>query len=162
MATTRTQQSQYTSPPALTVLVVDKDDDIGDALQDLLQLAGYSVTLVEDMSQAEALIEASLEPLLLIVGNADTVDYTGLQHFTVVATNPLAQTAYVYFTVIPERSQIPGLVQMLIQQADSTVDLPYELAYLLAVVATAAAQAHPDSVHLGGSSDRKAYDTTQQ
>ena len=79
--------------------------------------------------------------MLLIIGNADPVDHPGLQHFTAIATNPLTDTAYAYFTVIPERSRLPDLVQTLIQQADSTIDLPYDLAYLLAVVAAAAVRA---------------------
>jgi len=140
--------------------VVDKDDTIRKALRELLELAGYSVTLGDDMSEAEALIESELEPLILVMGNADTVDHHGLQHFTVVATNPVTQTAYVYLTVIPERSRLPGLVQMLIQQPDPTVDLPYDLAYLLAVVATAAARVRPKRAHLGDNPDRKTCDTT--
>jgi DNA-binding NtrC family response regulator len=141
MMTTQSQQTQLTAAQAVRVLVVDKDDNIRNALGDLRALAGYSVTLAEELREAEALIDTSLEPLLFVMGNVDTVDYTGTHHFTAVATNPVRQTAYVYLTVIPERLRLPGLVQMLIQQADSIVDLPYELAYLLAVVAAATARA---------------------
>ena len=142
MAATRAQGYQHASAAAVTVQVVDRDDHVRNALRDLLELAGYCVTMLEDPGEVEDLIETGLEPLLLIVGNADTVDNPDLQHFTALATNVATRTAYVYFTIIPQRSRLPGLVQQFIQQqADSTVDLPYELAHLLAIVAAAAEHA---------------------
>src|SRR5215472_2239341 len=107
MAATRAQGYQHASAAAVTVQVVDRDAHVRNALRDLLELAGYCVTMVEDMDEVEAHIEAGMEPLLLIVGNGDTVDNAGLQHFTALATNVATQTAYVYFTVVPERSRLP-------------------------------------------------------
>jgi DNA-binding NtrC family response regulator len=125
----------------LTVLVADKDEAIRRALGDLLEDVGYAVTQVEDLREAEAHMESAVEPLVLVVGNADAVDQPGLQHLTVVAANPLTQQAFVSITLIPQRRRLPELIQRNTQPLDSMVDGPYELEHLLAVVATAAARA---------------------
>src|SRR5262249_55437981 len=101
MTTTQGQQSQQSAPGAatdVTVLVADTDESIRNAVGDLLECAGYAVTRVEDLFEAEAGIESTLEPLVLVVGNGDAVDDPGLRHFTVVAVNPVTQQASLYFT----------------------------------------------------------------
>ena len=111
MTTTQGQQSQQTAPRAatkLTVLVADKDESIRNALGDLLEGAGYAVARVADLPEAEARIESTLEPLVLVVGNGDVVDEPGLQHFTVVAANPVTQHLYVYVNAAPEHVRIPA------------------------------------------------------
>jgi DNA-binding NtrC family response regulator len=124
--------------PAVTVLVVDKDEDIRTALGDLLEDAGYAVIEVGNLEEAEALIDAAPEPMVLIVGDAEVGDSTELQFFTAVAANPVTSHAYVYLTTTPPRWRLPALVQVLTNLETPTVAKPYELASLLAVVAAAA------------------------
>jgi len=141
------------SAKVATVLVVDKDDTIRGALADLLKSAGYPVILVEEVDEAMTLIDRAPEPLVLIVGNTDGIDHAGVEHFTAVAADPMTQQAYLYFTVVPERRRLPMLVRKLTEQQDSRLDIPYELAYLLAVIAAAAERTRPESIQLGGSLD---------
>jgi DNA-binding NtrC family response regulator len=124
--------------PAVTVLVVDKDEDIRTALGDLLEDAGYAVIEAENLQEAESFIDAAPEPMVLIVGDAEVGDSTDLQFFTAVAANPVTSHAYIYLTTTPERWRLPALVRVLTNLESPTVEKPYELASLLAVVAAAA------------------------
>jgi DNA-binding NtrC family response regulator len=136
MATRRFEDTS----PAVTVLVVDKDEAIRSALGDLLEDAGYAVAEAESLHEAESLIDASPEPLVLIVGDAETYEHTGLRFFTAVAANPVTRHAYVYLTSTPERANLPALVERFATLENLSGDLPVELETLLAVVADAAAR----------------------
>jgi DNA-binding NtrC family response regulator len=130
-------RSEDTSP-AITVLVVDKDEDIRTALGDLLEDAGYAVIEAESLKEAESLIGAAPEPMVLIVGDAEVGAATELEFFTAVAANPVTNHAYIYLTTTPERWRLPALVQVLTNLETRAVEKPYELVALLAVVAAAA------------------------
>jgi CheY-like chemotaxis protein len=158
MTTTQGQRAQESAPGAgtkLTVLVAEKDESIRNALGDLLEGAGYAVARLEELGEAEARIESALEPLILVVGNGDVVDEPGLQHFTVVAVNPVTQQVSLYFTHIPQQRRVPILVQRTTRlldsfdPLDSLVDGPHELEHLLDVVAAAAARARSSPAHQG-------------
>jgi CheY-like chemotaxis protein len=129
--------------PAVAVLVVDKDEDIRTALGDLLEDAGYAVAEAENLGEAETLIDSSPEPLILIVGDAETYERTGLRFFTAIAANPVTQHAYMYLTSTLERASLPALVETLARPENSNDELPYELASFLAVVADAASRLRP-------------------
>jgi CheY-like chemotaxis protein len=124
----------------VTVLVVDKDETIRSALGDLLEDAGYAVAEAESMHEAETLIDSSPEPLVLIVGDAESNGHSGLRFFTAVAANPLTRHAYVYLTSTPERDNLPALVHTVAEPKNVSDDLHVELETLLAVVADAAAR----------------------
>jgi DNA-binding NtrC family response regulator len=124
--------------PAITVLVVDKDEDIRTALGDLLEDAGYAVIEAENLQEAESLIDAALEPMVLIVGDAEVGASSELEFFTAVAANPVTNHAYIYLTTTPERWRLPALVKVLTNLETPIVEKPYELVSLLAVVAAAA------------------------
>jgi DNA-binding NtrC family response regulator len=141
MATTRTEQGQRSSA-AMTVLVVEKDDDIRIALVSLLKDEGYSVLEAENLCIADSLLDAVSAPVVLLIGDAEAADYGSLEFFTMVAANPVTNHAYVYLTSTPRRWRLPALVQTLKLMAIPTVDMPFELASLLAVVAAAAERVH--------------------
>jgi CheY-like chemotaxis protein len=122
----------------VTVLVVEKDEVIRTALGDLLEDAGYAVVEAENLQEAESLIDTASEPIVLIVGDAEMGTSTELEFFTAVAANPVTSHAYIYLTTTPERWRLPALVQVLTNMETTTVDKPYELMSLLAVVAAAA------------------------
>jgi len=126
--------------PAVTVLVVDKDDDIRYALGDLLQDEGYTVMKAETLREAEMLIDAAPKPTVMVIGNAEVVDHPGPLNLMAVAANPVTCHAYLYFMSTPERRQVPALIHQFKQGRGPTVEKPYELASLLAVVAAAATQ----------------------
>ncbi len=128
--------------PAVTVLVVDRDEHIRCSLGDLLEEAGYAVFEAETLREAETLIDASPEPLVLIIGDAEVVEHAGLKFFMAVAANPVTRQAYVYLTTTPQRWSLPAQTQMQMQtkMENSPASKPFELASFLAVVAAAAAQ----------------------
>ena len=130
----------------IKVLVVERDDDIRRGLSYLLKVEGYAVREAETLHEAETLIDAAPEPMVLIVGDADVVDYPDLQHFMAVATNPVTCHAFIYHISTPQRGQIPTLVQAATSMPVRAMDQPYELAFLLAVVADAAAHARSQPV----------------
>jgi DNA-binding NtrC family response regulator len=137
MAATQTEQVERSSP-ATTVLVVEHDDDIRRALVDLLEDDGYGVLEAESLRIAEHLMDAVSVPLVLLIGDAELVDYERLEFFTAVAANPATNHAYIYLSCTPSRWRIPALVQTLKALEVPTVDMPSELASLLSMVAAAA------------------------
>jgi DNA-binding NtrC family response regulator len=126
---------------AVTVLRVDKDADMRTALRDLLEHVGYAVAEAESLHQAEPLLDATLTPLVLIVGDAEAVEQVSLRYFTAVAANPMTKHTYTYLFSAPPRWRLPSLVEALRTMETPTVDLPYELSTFLAVVADAARRA---------------------
>jgi DNA-binding NtrC family response regulator len=126
--------------PAVTVLVVDKDDDIRYALGDLLQDEGYAVMKAETLREAEMLIDSAPRPTVMVIGDAEVVDYPSPQHFMAVAANPVTSHAYLFFMSTPERRRVPALIRQLNEVREPALEKPYELASLLAVIATAATQ----------------------
>jgi DNA-binding NtrC family response regulator len=130
------------SSPALTVLVVENDDDIRRALVDLLEDEGYGVLEAESLRTAEHLMDAVSAPMVLLIGDADVVDYERLEFFTAVAANPVTNHAYIYLSCTPKRWRLPALVQTLRTLEVPTVDMPFELASLLSMVAGAAERVH--------------------
>jgi DNA-binding NtrC family response regulator len=135
--------SRRKRPPSfrgVTVLVVDKDDDIRYALGDLLQDEGYAVMEAETLPQAELLIDEAPEPTVLVIGNTEVVDCPGPQCLMAVAANPVTRHAYLYLMSNPKRHQVPALIQRFKEVKGPTIEKPYELAFLLAVVAAAATQ----------------------
>lgn len=135
---TSTELQPEDTSQAVTVLVVDKDEDIRTALGDLLEDAGYAVIEAENLKEAESLIDAAPEPMVLIVGDTEVANSRGLEFFTAVAANPVTQHAYIYLTTTPERWKLPALVQARTNLESPTIEEPYELVSLLAVVAAAA------------------------
>src|SRR5215472_4083731 len=99
--------------PAITVLVIDKDEVIRTTLGDFLEDAGYAVIEADNFQEAESLIDAAPEPMVLIVGDAEVGVSTELEFFTAVAANPVTNHAYIYLTTTPERWRLPALVQVL-------------------------------------------------
>jgi DNA-binding NtrC family response regulator len=141
MVTTQREQAER-STPTLTVLVVEHDDDIRRALVDLLEDEGYGVLEAKDLPTADHLMDAVAEPLVLLIGDADVVDYERLEFFTTVAANPATNHAYIYLSCTPKRWRLPALVQTLTALEVPTVDMPFELASLLSMVAAAAERVH--------------------
>jgi CheY-like chemotaxis protein len=142
MTTTQGQQAQQSAPGAgtkLTVLVAEKDECIRNALGNLLEGAGYAVARLEELGEAEARIELTLEPLVLVVGNGDVVDEPGLQHFTVVAATAMTQHLHVYFNATPEHVRVPAPGELRATADTLPGEEPEEIHSLLAVVATATA-----------------------
>lgn len=135
---TSERQLSEAAVSAVTVLVVDKDADMRSALGDLLENVGYAVAEAESLHQAAPLLDAALKPLVLVVGDAETVEQVGFRFFTAVAANPRTKHAYGYLISTPERWRLPSLVEALEDNENPSVDLPYELASFLAVVAAAA------------------------
>ena len=127
-------------PPSTTVLVVEKDEDIRCSLQMLLEDEGYVVIVAHSLTKAEPLIDAAAEPMVLIVGNSEVVDYPALQLFMAEATKPATNYAYIYLTTMPEQQRLPELVRVLSTLEAQTMDMPFELETLLAVIADAAAR----------------------
>ncbi len=126
--------------PGVTILVVDRDEDIRSALGDFLEDAGYSVILAGTLTEAEALIDGAEEPMVLVVGDAEAIDRPGTEFFTAVAANPVSHHVYLYRTTTPERRRFLALVQTLSDLQSPTADVPSELVSLLTVVAAAAAR----------------------
>jgi CheY-like chemotaxis protein len=126
---------------AVTVLVIDKDADMRSAVRDLLENVGYTVAEAESLHEAAPLLDAALTPLVLIVGDSEGVEQVSLRFFTAVAANPVTKDAYAYLASTPERWRLPSLVEALEGNKNPSVDLPYELASFLVVVADAAVRA---------------------
>jgi len=126
----------------MTVLVVERDNDIRIALVSLLEDEGYRVLAAENLRRADNLLDAVSAPVVLLIGDAEAADFGSLEFFTMVAANPVTNHAYVYLTTTPRRWRLPALVQTLKSMEIPTVDMPFELASLLAVVAAAAEQVH--------------------
>ena len=135
------QQQCRVSAPAMTVLIIEKEEDIRSALGDLLEDAGYAVAEAESLREAAPLLSAAAEPLVMIVGDARPVGQADLRFFTTIAANPVSKEAFAFFPETLERWRVPSLVESLARCETQGVDLPYELALFLALVADAAAQA---------------------
>jgi len=133
----RELRAEGSSPP-ITVLVVDRDEDIRGALGDLLQAAGYAVIEAENLIEAESLIDLATEPMVLIIGDAEADTPIGMEYFTAVAASPVTNHAYIYLTTTPQRWRLPELVQVLTNLETGAAHKPNELVSLLAVVAAAA------------------------
>jgi DNA-binding NtrC family response regulator len=142
MATTCKQFAEKTLP-AMTVVVVDRDESIRTALGDLLEDEGYAVVEAESLFEAEAIIDAAPEPMVLVVGDAEMADRPGLRFFMAVAANPVTQHAYVYLLNTPQQNKLPSLLRARSDVETSMVDRPYELAFLLTVVSAAAERLRP-------------------
>ena len=142
MATTWAKSLKETLP-AMTVVVVDRDEDIRSALGDLLENEGYAVVEAESLFEAEAIIDAAPEPMVLLVGDAEMADRPGLRFFMAVAANPVTKHAYVYLINTPHQDKLPELLHANGNVEASSVDKPYELAFLLAVVSAAAERLRP-------------------
>src|SRR5215469_8980672 len=127
MATTQTVPTQRSSTSAVNILVVENDDDIRHALVDLLEDEGYRVLEAATLRIAGPLIDAIVEPLVLLIGDADVVDTGRLEFFTMVAANPATNHAYIYLSRTPKRWRLPELVQTLKSLEIPTVDKPFEL-----------------------------------
>jgi CheY-like chemotaxis protein len=121
-----------------TVLVVERNEAIRTALASLLKGEGYDVIEAETLFAPELLIDNAREPMVLIVGDGEEVAHTNLQYFTAVSANPVTRHAYLYLTTALLRERLPGMIEVLTALGEPTVDRPYELASLLAVVAHAA------------------------
>jgi DNA-binding NtrC family response regulator len=126
--------------PAVTVLVVDKDDDIRYALGNLLQDEGYAVMKAETLREAAMLLDAAPKPTVMVIGDAEVVDYPGPQCFMAVAANPVTSHAYLFPMSTPPRRQVPALIHQLEEAKGLTIEKPFELASFLAVIAAAAMQ----------------------
>jgi DNA-binding NtrC family response regulator len=125
--------------PAVTVLVVDRDDDIRYALGNLLQDEGYAVLEAESLHEAEMLIDAAPTPPVMIIGDAEVVDDPAPQCFMAVAANPVTSHAYLFLMTTPQRWRVPALIHQVKEAKSHTIEKSYELASLLEVIATAAA-----------------------
>ena len=136
MVTTWRQSTEVV--PTTTVVVVDRDEDIRSALGDLLEDEGYAVVEAESLFEAEAIIDAAPEPMVLVVGDAEMADRPGLRFFMAVAANPVTQHAYVYLIDTPHQNKLPKLLRARGDVEASRMDKPYELAFLLAVISAAA------------------------
>ena len=121
----------------MTVLVVDEHEDIRTVVGDILDDAGYAVIEARNISEAKSLIEAAVEPMILVVGNARVPDLPGLEYFTSVVTGTEMRHAFIYLTTLPDHARRPALVQVLTQLESSTVAKPFETLSLLAVIAAA-------------------------
>src|SRR5262249_22855072 len=121
MATTCKQFAEKTRP-AMTVVVVDRDESIRTALGDLLEDEWYAVVEAESLFEAEAIIDAAPEPMVLVVGDAEMADRPGLRFFMAVAANPVTQHAYVYLLNTPRQNKLPALLRARGDVEASTVD----------------------------------------
>ena len=99
----------------MTVLVVDEHEDIRTIVGDILDDAGYAVIEARNFSEAKLLIDAAVEPMILVVGNAGIPDLPGLEFFTSVVTGTLMRNAFIYLTTLPDHARKPALVQVLTQ-----------------------------------------------
>jgi DNA-binding response OmpR family regulator len=97
METARETQLRIT-PPAVTVLVMDVDEAIRGVLGDLLEDSGYAVVKVRNIHDAKTLSNAATGPMVLVIGNAQVPDDTGLQFFSEAAASPTRRHAYIYLT----------------------------------------------------------------
>jgi DNA-binding response OmpR family regulator len=113
MATTPTPEPAERSAPALTVLVVEHDEDIRHALVDLFEDEGYWVLEAENLRIAEHLVYAFYAPLALLIGDAELADYRRLEFFTAVAANPVTNHACIYLTSTSIQWRLPELVEIL-------------------------------------------------
>lgn len=135
-----------TTPPAATVLVMDVDDAIRGVLGDLLEEVGYAVVTAGNLHEAKTVINAALEPMVLVIGNAQVPDYIGLEFFTEAAASPARHHAYIYLTTdthlttAPTHSRQPELDQVLTSLEAQRFPKPFDLTSLLAGVAAATTQ----------------------
>jgi DNA-binding NtrC family response regulator len=124
--------------PAVTVLVVDRDDDIRYALGNLLQDEGYAVLKAETLREAEMLIDAAPNPTVMVIGDAEVVDHPAPQCFLTLAADPVTSRACLFLMSTPPRCQVPALIHQFKEAKGHTIEKPYELASLLEVIAAAA------------------------
>jgi len=141
MSPTRTVPAERRGT-ARTILIVEQDADSRRALVDLFEDEGYWVLEAENLHIAEHLLYAFFAPLVLLIGDAEVVDYGRLEFFTAVAANSVTTHAYIYLTSTPKRWRLPDLVELLQTLQIPTVERPFELASLLSIVVAAAERVH--------------------
>ncbi|PWT75482.1 MAG: hypothetical protein C5B60_05240 [Chloroflexi bacterium] len=140
MAIAHETRLQFT-PAAVTVLVMDVDEGIRSVLGDLLQEVGYAVVTLGDIHEAKTLVNTATEPLVLVIGNAQVPDYTGLEFFTeAAASSARRRHAYIYLTTDTYLTTVPGssrqkeLDQVLTSLGAQRLPKPFDLPSLLAGV----------------------------
>jgi two-component system, OmpR family, response regulator MprA len=131
-------------------LIVEDDRDIRDVLSSALSDEGFSVTQAVDGVEALRILEASDEPLVVLL---DLVmpRMSGIEVLQAVASaaqvsapdHRLAMHAYVLVTANRELVPAP-LVQLVTPLEIAIVDKPFQLEDLLDIVQAASRRLHPD------------------
>jgi DNA-binding NtrC family response regulator len=143
VAITQSERPQRSDPaqssdPAITVLVVENEDDIRQVLVELLQDEGYATLQAENLRTAGNLMDASSTPLVLLISDTDAADYEMLEFFTTVQANPATTHAYIYLSSTPKSYKLAALVQILRTLQIPTLGMPVEFDSLLSLVSIAA------------------------
>jgi response regulator RpfG family c-di-GMP phosphodiesterase len=146
---TRREESQTASLEPV-VLVADEEKCIRSLLRDCLEDNGYRVIEADSVRCALGIVDASQEPLVLIMSNSDLPDHTSREFFTAIATDPATRQAYVYPTSVPVRTKLRQLVELSTTEKTPPVPRPSELVALLTVVSTAVARLRPDDDNTAG------------
>lgn len=128
------------TPPSI-VLIVDGNDDIRSTLRALLEDEGYTVLEAETPSEVMATLLAVPDCIVVLFSNTEPTDHPALTFFTDIAANPALATrhAYIYLTTIPHLVS-PALAVVLATLGAPILAKPFDIARLLAAVATAAAR----------------------
>jgi CheY-like chemotaxis protein len=116
-----------TTPSASSsILVVDDDPDIRDALHDILADAGYDVSLANHGKMALDVLGKIDRPCLILL-DMMMPEMDGAQFLHVLRQDPTAQSIPVVLCTASGRNTLPG--------AQGLLKKPFELDELLATVA---------------------------
>ena len=124
------------------ILIADDDSDIRETLQVLLEDAGYGVLFAEDGHQALALIQQHPAPLVVLLD----ISLPGVNGISILRTvaNYDGQLAPDSRSYIMLTGHTPALYMpygaLLAQLNVHVIPKPFDIEYLLAVVADAAAR----------------------
>ena len=126
--------------PLRTVLVVDDEEPIRDAVRFILEEAGFAVREALDGGGGLALLRASAEPLIVLL-DLMMPGMSGLELLRVVAAEPAvaARHAYIIFSAARAFSA-PTLQFYLPGKRLFDLPKPFDLDHLVAIVEQAARQ----------------------
>lgn len=122
------------------VLIVEDDDDIRAALDELLHNAGYTVDQVPDGKSALQRLDASQERLVVLL-DLNMPGMGGKAVLQAVAAHDLLPIRHAYILLTANERTLPlDFTTLLTQLRIPVIAKPFDIDVLLTIVATAAAR----------------------